>query len=81
MNGSNLRELTDLVSEFVDLSSVRVSEGAVFGEDIPIDSRDMLRLLSRVEARYGVRFRPQDLLAMRTLGDLLKLIARQGGAA
>lgn len=81
MNGSNLRELTDLVGEFVDLSGVRVSEDAVFGEDIPIDSRDMLRLLSRVEARYGVRFRPQDLLTVRTLGDLLRLIVRGRGEA
>jgi len=79
MSELSMAELVEVVGEFVDLSGVHVDEDAVLGEDIPIDSREMLRLVSRLEARYKARFLPQDLLSTRTLGDLLAVTRRRSG--
>jgi acyl carrier protein len=32
------------------------------------------------ECRFDVRFQPQEILALRTIGDLMALIARKRGA-
>ena len=74
MKPVDLEELADVVGEYADLSGMDVRENMVLGEDIPMDSRQMLRLLSRLEGRYRFRFVPQDLLTTRTLGDLLRLV-------
>ena len=77
MSELDLEALAEIVGEFVDLSGIRIDENAVLGEDIPIDSREMLRLVTRLEARYKARFSPKDLLTTRTLGDLLAVTRRR----
>jgi len=69
-----LEQLAEVFDEVVDLSGVQVHEGAVLGDHIPLDSRDMLRVLSRIESRYRIRFAPTDVLRMRTLGDVLTAV-------
>ncbi len=79
MRELDLHELTDIIGEYVDLSGVDPTEDAVLGEDIPVDSRQMLRILSKLEARYRIRYAPSDVLSTRTLGDLLRLTRRRAG--
>lgn len=67
-----LLELEEIIGEVVDLSGIPVSEDTVLGEDIPVDSKDMLRILSRIESRYGFRFEPEEIMVLITVGDLLK---------
>ncbi len=74
-----LDQLAEVVGEVVDLSGVQVREDAVLGDDIPVDSREMLRVVSRVESTFGAKFTPRDLLRAKTLGDLLE-ITRQRAA-
>ena len=72
-----LEDLADIFEEVVDLRGVRFERDAVLGEDLPIDSRDMLRVLARIEARYRIRFAPRETLAIRTVGDLLEAVNRR----
>ena len=81
MNELNLEEIADVVGEFADLSGVRIAESTRLGDDIPIDSRQMLRVAARLESRYGVRFTSEDLITTRTLGDLLNVTRRRAGMA
>ena len=76
MNETELSRLTAVLAEVVDLSGIEVTEASVLGTDIPIDSRDMLRVLARVRRRFGVTFNQREVLALRTLGDLLALVHR-----
>jgi hypothetical protein len=45
-----------------------VTEDLVLGTGIPGDSREMLRVLSRIESRYRTRVAPLDVLRMRDFG-------------
>ena len=67
------------MGEIVDLSGVSVDERAVLGEDIPLDSKEMLRVVSRIESLYRFHFVPGDLLSVQTVGDLLDAIRRGTG--
>ena len=69
-----LDELIDIIEEFVDLSSISITEDTVIGEDVPVDSATMLRVLTRIQSHYGFSFTPGELLQMRTLGDLKNII-------
>lgn len=72
-----LDDLIELFGEVVDISGIEISTSAVLGEDIPIDSREMLRILSRIESRYQFRFEPQEVLGLKTLGDFLEVVRRR----
>ena len=77
MNECTLEQLAEIFDEVVDLAGVEVREESVLGDDVPIDSREMLRVLSRIESRHGIRFTPGDTLQMRTLGDVLAAVRRR----
>jgi len=79
MNKISLSDLEGLFAEVIDLSGAVFSPDGVLGEDIPADSKEMLRILSRIEAHYRFRFRPADILKLRTVGDLLEAV-RQNSA-
>jgi acyl carrier protein len=81
MSKPDLEGVVEVIGEFVDLSRVQVTEQAVLGEDIPMDSREMLRVVSRLEAVYSARFSPQDVLGAKTLGQLLEVTRRRAHMA
>ena len=72
----DLTMIEEIFGEVVDLSGIAFRPEAVLGEDIPVDSKEMLRIVSRIESRYRIRFEPEDLLQLRTLDDLLHIIKR-----
>jgi len=81
MRGKNisiptLEEVVEIIGEVVDLSGLSPGEDSLLGEDIPVDSRDMMRILSRLESRRKFRFSPPEIAALRTVGDLLEAIRR-----
>ena len=80
MKQPTLGDLTEIVGSYVDLSSVRVTEESAFGDDIPIDSQEMLRVLSRIQALYRIKFEARDVLRIAKMGDLLASIRRHAGA-
>ena len=73
---ASLSVIEEIFGEVVDLSGITFRPEAVLGEDIPVDSKEMLRILSRIESRYRIHFEPEDLLQLRTLDDLLRIIQR-----
>jgi acyl carrier protein len=76
MNEPRLADLAEILGSYVDLSAVALRPESVLGKDVPIDSQDMLRVLSRIQAKYRIAFAPQDVLALKTMGDLLAVVCR-----
>ena len=74
----SLEELVEMIGEVVDLSGLSPDAEAVLGEDVPVDSKDMLRILSRLESRYSFRFAPSEVMALRTVGALLEAVRGKG---
>ncbi len=71
-------ELLHIMAEFVDLSRSSIDENSTFGDDIPLDSRDMLRLLARIHSRYNIKIKPRDIFQIKNFGDLKRTISRYG---
>jgi acyl carrier protein len=71
----DLAAVVEVLDGLVDLSGITPREDSRLGIDIPLSSQDMLRLTSRLEARFGFRFQPVEILGVRTLGDLVRLSA------
>lgn len=74
MRDVTLEEIAEIFGEIVDVSDIEMVSSAVLGEDIPVTSNEMLRILSRIQSRYGFRLKPKEVLNLRTLGDLLETI-------
>lgn len=81
MRPPSLDDLAEIVGAYVDLSSTPLTEKSAFGTDIPIDSQDMLRVLSRVQAQCSFKFDVREVLRIATLGDLLAVVRRHTGGA
>ncbi|MFH1152519.1 MAG: phosphopantetheine-binding protein [Pseudomonadota bacterium] len=69
-----LNELIEIIEEIVDLEDVPMVPEAILGDDVPIDSADMLRILARLESRYQIHFRSADIFLLVTLDDLLEMV-------
>ena len=67
-------DLIELFGEVIDVSGIQIDAKAVLGEDIPIDSMEMLRILSRIEFKYKFKFNQKEILKIKTLGDLLEIV-------
>ena len=74
MNKVTINDLVELLEEVVDISGIEVNGCSILGEDIPIDSREMLRIISRVESRYRFHFKIKEIFGLKTLNDLLEII-------
>lgn len=68
--------MEEIFGEVVDLSGIAFKPESLLGDEIPVDSKDMLRILSRIESRYRFRFQPEEILQLRTLADLLQALDR-----
>ncbi len=77
MKNATLEDIIEIFEEIIDLSDVQIDEDAVLGEDIPVDSREMLSILSRIESSYKFKFEPLEVLSLETLGDILNTIKRR----
>jgi acyl carrier protein len=67
--------LAEIVCSYADLSSVRVTEETAFA-NLPIDSQDMLRVFSRIQAIYKIKLDAKDVLGATTMGALLAAVRR-----
>jgi len=74
MQNVTIEDLVDIFEEIIDLSGIKIDDNTVLGDDIPIDSGEMLRILSRIESRYQFRFEPKEVLGLNTLGDVLEVV-------
>ncbi len=76
MNQPTLADLAEIIGSYVDLSAVTLRLESVLGEEVPIDSQDMLRVLSRIQAKYRIAFGPRDVMTLKKMGDLLAVVRR-----
>lgn len=77
MGKATIEDLICIFEEIIDISEAEINKDSVLGEDIPIDSGEMLRVMSRIESRYGFRFKPREILNLKTLGDILESVRSQ----
>ncbi len=77
MEPSKREQIAEILAEVVDLGGLELQDATVLGRDVPIDSKEMLRVFSRIQTRFGCHFRPAEILTVRTFGDLVAVACRQ----
>jgi acyl carrier protein len=77
------REFLALVARHVPAGLEVSTESTVTG-DLGLDSLTVMELIAEVEERFGIAIADERLMEMRTVGDVLRLIASEirarGGA-
>lgn len=76
MKEIRLQDILMILESVVCLPDEGVDHNAVLGEDIAIDSTDMMRIISRLASKYKIKFTTQDILAMDTVGDIVRIVDR-----
>jgi acyl carrier protein len=72
-------ELRDLVAELAELDPAELDLDTPFVE-VGIDSLLAMEIVVHVEGRFGVRFEESDVKHVRTLGQLLAMVAARTDA-
>jgi len=77
MFGQNhLSAIAEVFGEVTDLSGVDFHEGIVLGDDLMVSSAEVLRIISRIQNRFRVRFEPMEIINIKTVGDIAALVER-----
>jgi acyl carrier protein len=69
-----LERLANIFAEVVDLDPIDFRPELVLGEDLAATSSEVLRIVSKAQGKFAVKFRPMDIIRIRTVGDLADLI-------
>jgi acyl carrier protein len=73
-----LTGLAEIVHEITGIKTEQVVPGATFVDDLDIDSLSMVEVAVAAEERFGVRIPDEDLTKLKTVGDAVAFIGKQG---
>ena len=76
MNSVSVQDVLSILESVVCLPDNGIDNNSVLGEDIAIDSTDMIRIISRLESKYQFKLTTQEILALNTVGDVVQIINR-----
>lgn len=73
-----LTGLAEIVNEITGIKAEQVVPTATFVDDLDIDSLSMVEVAVAAEERFGVRIPDEDLVTLKTVGDAVAFIEKQG---
>jgi acyl carrier protein len=73
-----LTGLAEIVHEITGIKADQIVPGATFVDDLDIDSLSMVEVAVAAEERFGVRIPDEDLTKLKTVGDAVAFIGKQG---
>ena len=77
---SRVDEVRAAVAEHLEVDGERLTEQTSLGEDLGIDSLAGIELATALEDRFSLRITDEELAALRTYGDLERLVLRKVAA-
>ena len=63
----------EIMKRLSQLTSEELSKDSVI-EDLDIDSLDLVELVTELEDAYSIEISDEELLAIKTIGDILDLV-------
>ena len=73
-----LEGLAEIVNEETGLEAEEVQMDKSFTEDLDIDSLSMMTIVVNAEEKFGVRIPDDEVKNLKTVGDAVSYIAKQG---
>ena len=77
---SRVDEVRAAVAEHLDVDAERLAEQTSLSEDLGLDSLAGIELATALEDRFSLRITDDELAALRTYGDLERLVLRKVAA-
>lgn len=78
---AHLAELNEIVRVLLQAADIELSPGTRF-EDLPQwDSMHLIAVVVEIECRHDLLFEPEEIEALHTVGDLLRMAARKQALA
>ena len=77
-------QVLELVKAKLDEIKVENASAATMDttwEELDVDSLDLVELVQSLEDEYGVRIEDEQLKGVKTVGDAVRLVVAQPGAA
>ena len=74
---SRVDEVRAAVAEHLDVDGERLTGQTSLGEDLGLDSLAGIELATALEDRFAMRITDDELAALRTYGDLERLVLRK----
>ena len=71
-----LAAIADVLEKDFELDRARLVPAARLFEDLDLDSIDAVDLVVRLQQQTGLKVKAEDFKAIRTLGDVVDVIAR-----
>ncbi|MBQ8404094.1 MAG: acyl carrier protein [Clostridia bacterium] len=69
-----LEEIKNLLAAQLGVDAGQITEESDIEDDLGADSLDVVELLATLEEEFGIYIPDDDVLAMRTVGDVLAYI-------
>lgn len=73
---NHLSTIAEVFGEVTDLGGVEFHEGIVLGDDLMVSSAEVLQIISRIQNRFRVRFEPMEIISIKTVGDIARLVEK-----
>ncbi|HET6606365.1 MAG TPA: acyl carrier protein [Rhodopila sp.] len=81
MSTTPLQQVTAIVREIAQDSTIDLTHASRFEDIVGIDSMDIVSIAVEVECRFGLLFAVEDIEQLATIDDLLRLIERTPATA
>lgn len=69
-----LSELTNIISNYVDIEDKEVTNDSKFIEDLGFNSYDFMSFLGEVEDEFDVEVDEREVIKLRTVGEAIAYI-------
>ena len=73
-----LEKIREILAAQLNLDPEDVVENASFRDDLGVDSLDLLELMMGLEDEYGFEIPAEQLMDMRTVGDVISYLKDNG---
>lgn len=69
-----LEEFREIICQYVDVDSEKVTEDARFMEDLGFNSYDFMSLVGEVEEKYDIEVEEREVVQIKTVKDAMDYI-------
>lgn len=69
-----LKELSKIISEYVEVDPETITEHSRFVEDLGFNSYDFMSMIGELEDRYDIEVNERDVIQVKTVGDAIAYI-------
>ncbi len=72
-----LQEISAVIADTINCDVATITEASSLQDDLGIDSLDAVELNMALEDKFGISISDDELAALKTVGDILKVVSEK----